>query len=941
MKAGGFLRYHMAERGTPYEEGFRYVTKVPERYGLLFKWSGPMVMDHCFVPLSAAFLDRSGRIIEIKDMEPEPYAQSPSRVYRSYIEPYMFVLEAPKGAFHELGWGPGDILEWDDSKVYKKECPVIEKSGPVVEGQEFSVVSLPSKGLDHDIWDVEGGKEEPDMKPEVQREILSRLYRGLKSAGFSSPEKWVAKVLITGSCTTNQFDKDSDIDVNVFVDINTLKEEEDFSGSRLGKLEGKPNSDIYAYIKDVFIRDISGKPLFTTEHLINYFLSVGSLDMENFDSVYDLIDGKWVKPPFFAPKDFDPEVVFPEVYQKALDIAKEFDIELGTIKRDSIKLEEIVRRLQEANEEDKALIKAKLNTIIAKLNSEIKELYSKYKDIHSKRKEVFSNDIDQLRDEYMKSKNWMPEAVLYKWLDKWRYLKLARELNAIWNNRDSDLLEKILQIRKKLSSSFKLSNATQIGMTTNIFNTQNWSDIPGVEDKEVRLYNDFNNIIRPYIAQMVIPIQGREDSAELALKAMLKVITEYAEIRKDTKLSVIDSGVDLNNKPYVYLDASEAGVFYIWVDPNELESRLDSFSLNSINMEKSSNPKEDRFYITMTASSGVMPAGLQDFILKHGPYSSEYVINFPKSVFSNHLSSYVGLSKLSERSAAIVTAKSALVRKAAESRFDKIVVVSRRDEPINKANSILSKYGYRLTDQYYNNVNYKACAYTLNGYALSKKASSVEEKEIKDRADFIADAIDASGIVGITYKDSGWVGSCFRINDNMAVTCHHVLLEGVDIKDVHTSDYSIRIKFGKERPIVAKIYDFDASLDLALLVFDPDLVSAAPLPIVDSKDLRPGYPIYAVGSPEGLESIVSQGIVASTHREIGDVDKADSFFVNLEIHPGSSGGPILSYEKRAVVGVARGSIGSSEDNDWINYCISSHTLMKWLDGNGIPYKKAE
>ncbi len=170
--------------------------------------------------------------------------------------------------------------------------------------------------------------------------------------------------------------------------------------------------------------------------------------MENFDSVYDLIDGKWVKPPFFAPKDFDPEVVFPEVYQKALDIAKEFDIELGTIKRDSIKLEEIVRRLQEANEEDKALIKAKLNTIIAKLNSEIKELYSKYKDIHSKRKEVFSNDIDQLRDEYMKSKNWMPEAVLYKWLDKWRYLKLARELNAIWNNRDSDLLEKILQIRK-------------------------------------------------------------------------------------------------------------------------------------------------------------------------------------------------------------------------------------------------------------------------------------------------------------------------------------------------------------------------------------------------------------------------------------------------------------------------------------------------------------
>ncbi len=45
-------------------------------------------------------------------------------------------------------------------------------------------------------------------------------------------------------------------------------------------------------------------------------------------------------------------------------------------------------------------------------------------------------------------------------------------------------------------------------MTTNIFNTQNWSDIPGVEDKEVRLYNDFNNIIRPYIAQMVIPIQG-------------------------------------------------------------------------------------------------------------------------------------------------------------------------------------------------------------------------------------------------------------------------------------------------------------------------------------------------------------------------------------------------------------------------------------------------
>ena len=90
--------------------------------------------------------------------------------------------------------------------------------------------------------------------------------------------------------------------------------------------------------------------------------------------------------------------------------------------------------------------------------------------------------------------------------------------------------------------------------------------------------------------------------------------------------------------------------------------------------------------------------------------------------------------------------------------------------------------------------------------------------------------------------------------------------------------------------------------DVALLQLDPkELAGELPAPIVinERDDLHVGDLIFAVGNPLGLERTVTQGIVSSTTRRMGNLRMIQT---DAAINPGNSGGPLFNA-RGEVVGV--------------------------------------
>ena len=78
-------------------------------HGMLFVFAAPQPlnfwMKDTYIPLSIAFIDQNGRILNIEDMAPQTESTHDSR------GPAMFALEMKKGWFAQFAIRPGDRIE--------------------------------------------------------------------------------------------------------------------------------------------------------------------------------------------------------------------------------------------------------------------------------------------------------------------------------------------------------------------------------------------------------------------------------------------------------------------------------------------------------------------------------------------------------------------------------------------------------------------------------------------------------------------------------------------------------------------------------------------------------------------------------------------------------------------------------------------------------------
>src|SRR5262249_24088282 len=111
----------------------------------------------------------------------------------------------------------------------------------------------------------------------------------------------------------------------------------------------------------------------------------------------------------------------------------------------------------------------------------------------------------------------------------------------------------------------------------------------------------------------------------------------------------------------------------------------------------------------------------------------------------------------------------------------------------------------------------------------------------------------------------------------------------------------IQVTLTDERSFNAKVIGADQKTDLALL----KLQGAHDLPIVslgESKTLRVGDWVVAIGNPFGLSNTVTAGIVTGTGRDLRAGPFDDFIQTDASINPGNPGGPLFNLQGE-VVGV--------------------------------------
>jgi serine protease Do len=133
------------------------------------------------------------------------------------------------------------------------------------------------------------------------------------------------------------------------------------------------------------------------------------------------------------------------------------------------------------------------------------------------------------------------------------------------------------------------------------------------------------------------------------------------------------------------------------------------------------------------------------------------------------------------------------------------------------------------------------------------------------------------------------VGSGFIVSaDGYVMTNAHVV-EGAD---------QVLVTLTDKREFKARIVGTDKRTDVAVVK-----IEATGLPAVkigDSSRLKVGEWVMAIGSPFGLESTVTAGIVSARQRETGDY--LPFIQTDVAINPGNSGGPLINM-RGEVVGI--------------------------------------
>lgn len=133
------------------------------------------------------------------------------------------------------------------------------------------------------------------------------------------------------------------------------------------------------------------------------------------------------------------------------------------------------------------------------------------------------------------------------------------------------------------------------------------------------------------------------------------------------------------------------------------------------------------------------------------------------------------------------------------------------------------------------------------------------------------------------------LGSGFIISDDGYVLTNNHVVKGAE---------RVLVRLNDRRELEAEIVGTDERSDVALLK-----IEAEDLPVVrlgNTRDLKVGEWVLAIGSPFGFDHTVTAGIVSAKERALASETYVPFIQTDVAINPGNSGGPLFNLDGEVV-----------------------------------------
>ena len=262
-----------------------------------------------------------------------------------------------------------------------------------------SIIDIPRQRYAPGVFD-DADTNNPKLKQSVRDIILNQIDK--------FQEKYpVKKYSLIGSILTKRYRDDADLDMNILFDVP----EEDREEARKELASS--------------LRNINGKLVPGTKHPINYFIITDpELKKKNdamADGVYDIDENEFVRRP--TEDTFDPEKYEADFQKKV----KEIDVVKGELARDLIDYEE----LKGLSTDDVLNLQDKINSKLEEIEDSIEVLVDIGDDVVKQRQSAFNDDMTPEEIRQFGKKHKLPKNIIYKYLEKYHYLKFYRKCKEI------------------------------------------------------------------------------------------------------------------------------------------------------------------------------------------------------------------------------------------------------------------------------------------------------------------------------------------------------------------------------------------------------------------------------------------------------------------------------------------------------------------------------
>ncbi|MBO1264268.1 trypsin-like peptidase domain-containing protein [Proteiniclasticum sp. SCR006] len=171
------------------------------------------------------------------------------------------------------------------------------------------------------------------------------------------------------------------------------------------------------------------------------------------------------------------------------------------------------------------------------------------------------------------------------------------------------------------------------------------------------------------------------------------------------------------------------------------------------------------------------------------------------------------------------------------------------------------------------------------------------------------------------YSES--IGTGFILSEDGLIATNYHVVDGAE-------EIVVILYTGEE--VSAKVVNYDASNDLAVIQMDEDVKVPGIVTLGDSDSVVVGESVIAIGNPLSKEfaGSVTSGIISATQRTIAIGNREYNYFqTDAAINGGNSGGPLINA-KGEVIGINSAKINSQEV-EGIGFAIPINTLTNDLD----------